>query len=157
MLDQSATRAILIEDALRSGGSRNKGVPLVNLLELMRERSAEEPYLSSIYFAGAEGDHPYFLLTDKFAAGISVLPQDLAKASKWKRHPHQTEVLFVLDGELIAELRQECGPVQHRLRVGDVLIIPPGTCHRVLTAENREAAYLFAKSNPVTEPRSEDC
>ncbi len=129
--DEFATRAQLIEDAYRRK-SESSVLSLASLAWLMRERSGEHPYLSSVYFAGAEVDHPYFLQNEKIAIGIAVLPEDAAKAGRWRRHTTQTEVIFVLEGEMVVEFRDSSSVTQHRLSVGQMLPIPPGVCHYVL-------------------------
>jgi len=153
------TRARLLQDAAHaaSANAAYGPIPSETLFRLMRERSAAHPYLSSLYFAGAERDHPYFLWTDKVALGVAVLPEDGPKAGRWRRHPHQTEMLIVLEGELIVEFRDTSAVTQHTGVVGSVFTIPPGTCHRVLAVEGTPAAYLFAKTHPVTEPRALEC
>ena len=153
------TRAQLLQDASHASSAdvAHSPIPIDVLLRLMRERSSAHPYLSSLYFAGAEGDHPYFLQTDGIAVGIAVLPEDAPKAGRWRRHPHQTEVLIVLEGELIVEFRDAGAETQHGGVMGTVVTIAPGTCHRVLAVKGQPAAYLFAKTHPVTEPRAEEC
>ena len=149
-------RTRLLVEAFRRGGQA--GVALGDLVAVMKEASASKDYLSSLYFAGAEGDHPYFLRNDRVAIGIAVLPEDAAKAGLRKRHPHQTEVIFVLDGVLRLEVATAGGqPVRRDLAQGDVYVIEPGACHRITPVEGREAAFLFVKTNPAQEPRGEDC
>jgi mannose-6-phosphate isomerase-like protein (cupin superfamily) len=155
-----AERKKLVRDAFTmdaSGSPTNGPIPLHRLVELMKVRSAGSSFLSSLYFAGAEGDHPYFLKTDSLAIGIAVLPEDNPKASRSKQHPHQTEVLFVLDGRINLEREIAGRTVTKILRRGDVEMISPGQCHRVTSVDNENACYLFAKSNPAQEPREEDC
>jgi quercetin dioxygenase-like cupin family protein len=152
-------RARLLQDAAQADSANAAHGPILSetLFRLMRERSAAHPYLSSLYFAGAESDHPYFLRTDKVALGIAVLPEDAPKAGRWRRHPHQTELLIVLEGELMVELRDTGVVTRHPGVAGTVFTIPPGTCHRILAVEGTPAAYLFAKTNPVAEPRAQEC
>ena len=99
------------------------------LVSLMRQRSQGKRFLSSIYFAGAEGDHPYFLKNDKFALGISVLPEDAPKAGISKCHPHQQEAIFVLNGTLCLEIKDSGKAVEKVLKGGDVYVIKKGQCH----------------------------
>ena len=107
-------------------------IPLDCLVSLMKERSAQQSFLSSLYFAGAEGDHPYFVKNERIAVGLSVLPEDRAKTELTKKHPHQQEVIFVLHGELILEVDENGTAVQKRLGVGSVSVIEKGQCHRIL-------------------------
>ena len=154
--DKYLERTRLLVEAFRRGGQT--GVALGDLVAVMKEESASKDYLSSLYFAGAEGDHPYFLRNDRVAMGLAVLPEDADKAGLRKRHPHQTEVIVVLDGTLRLEVTKNSGqPVQCVLAQGDVYVIEPGECHRILPVEGQDAAFLFIKTNPAQEPRGEDC
>jgi quercetin dioxygenase-like cupin family protein len=162
MEDAYIIRAKLIQDALEAGSPNGQRVlGLSTLIELLRERAKQDPSLSSLYFAGAEVDHPYFLQTEQVAIGFAILPEDRGRAAQWKRHPHQTEVILVLEGTILLEEsngnRDEIAST--RLDVGDVRLLSPGTCHRVTlwSSSATKATYLFLKSNPVAEPRAEAC
>ena len=94
MIDEKyIEREKVLNEASRRGGEQ--GVSLGDLVALMKETSASKRYLSSLYFAGAEGDHPYFLKNDRVAMGLAVLPEDAEKAGLSKRHPHQKEVIWL--------------------------------------------------------------
>jgi mannose-6-phosphate isomerase-like protein (cupin superfamily) len=135
----------------------SQSLSLENLVGLMRRESQLQPYLSSLYFAGADVDHPFFLENDRLALGISVLPQDAEKASQVKQHPHQTEVLFVLQGSL--ELHYGSPPdfSLRLLSADEHFVISPGVCHWITPAGSGEAVYLFVKTNAAQEPRSQPC
>ena len=138
--------------------SQEPGVSLGDLMALMKERSTSNGYLSSLYFAGAEGDHPYFLKNDRVAVGLAVLPEDAEKAGLSKRHPHQKEVIIVLDGVLRLEVMKQRGErVEINLAQGDLYVIEEGECHRITPVDGQDAAFLFVKTNPAQEPRGEDC
>jgi mannose-6-phosphate isomerase-like protein (cupin superfamily) len=129
-----------------------------DLVALMKKRSAAYPELSSLYFAGADCDHPYFLVNDRVALGIAVLPENEFRSSIAKQHPHQNETIIVLDGELCLDIRSPDGErVRTELKTGDLTTIPPGQCHRILAKDNANAAFLFVKTSPATEPRAEIC
>ena len=69
MIDEKyIEREKVLNEASRRGGEQ--GVSLGDLVALMKETSASKGYLSSLYFAGAEGDHPYFLKNDRVAMGL---------------------------------------------------------------------------------------
>jgi mannose-6-phosphate isomerase-like protein (cupin superfamily) len=127
-------------------------VALARLLALMRER-----HQSSLYFAGAEGDHPFFLQNDRIGLGLSVLPEDAAKAGLQKRHPHQDELIFVLDGALCLRIEKQGATVERVLRQGEVAWIRKGQCHCIEPLPDRKGAFLFVKTHPDREPRSESC
>lgn len=149
-------REKVLNEASRRGGEQ--GVSLGDLVALMKEGSASKSYLSSLYFAGAEGDHPYFLKNDRVAMGLAVLPEDAEKAGLSKRHPHQKEVIIVLDGVLHLEVVKQSGErVELDLTQGDLYVIEEGECHRITPVDGKDAAFLFVKTNPAQEPRGEDC
>ncbi len=106
--------ARLVRDAF------SEGLTLDSLVGLMRSRGP-----SSLYFAGADRDHPYFLHTDRIAIGLSALPEDEPKSKRPKRHPHQHEVIFVLDGALRLELLKDGQWQPIDLTAGQVKVIYP--------------------------------
>ena len=157
MIDEKylARTGVLFEAFRRSGGQE---VALGDLVAVMKEESRSKGYLSSLYFAGAEGDHPYFLKNDRVAMGLAVLPEDAEKAGLSKRHPHQKEVIIVLDGTLHLEVVKQSGErVELDLCRGDLYVIEEGECHRITPVNDQDAAFLFVKTNPAQEPRGEDC
>ncbi|HEX7186045.1 MAG TPA: cupin domain-containing protein [Thermoanaerobaculia bacterium] len=148
-----AKRESLVLEASLSG----EGVLLDRLLSLMRREGEANKNLASLYFAGADVDHPFFLKNDKVAVGLSVLPQDSEKAGISKRHPHQKEVLFILDGSLQLEIDSGGEARRELLREGDVFLIPEGQCHRIRPAGDQPGAFLFVKTRPARQPRGEVC
>jgi quercetin dioxygenase-like cupin family protein len=150
------TRTRLLE-AARAAAGEDGAIPIGALLRLMRAASAAHPYLSSLYFAGAEGDHAYALQTEAVALGVAVLPEDAAKAGRWKRHPHQTEVMVGLEGAFTLETRSGDAVERRRIEPGGCAVIPPDVCHRVVALDGAPAAFLFVKTNPAREPRAHDC
>ena len=130
---------------------------LDDLLREMRSASVQAPFLSSLYFSGADVDHPFFLKSDDIALGLAVLPQDAEKAGQAKRHPHQTEVIFVLDGSLRLLYQSHDKTEARVLKRGDYFAISKNVCHWVEPVEGVEAAYLFVKTAPARQPREEDC
>jgi mannose-6-phosphate isomerase-like protein (cupin superfamily) len=144
-------RQELVENAFSAGMS------LQQLAAHMRLRSHNNPVLSSLYFAGADRDHPYFLHTDRVAVGIAVLPEDEPKSIIAKKHPHQTEIVVVLDGEMYLDTPTDGTWHPTDLAAGGVKVIPPGECHRIRSKENKEAAFLFIKTHPAEGPREEPC
>jgi mannose-6-phosphate isomerase-like protein (cupin superfamily) len=158
MMDQVRTaKETLLENALRESvaGGGTGAVDLDILLGLMKQASREPALqpLSCLYFAGAFDDHRYFLHNRAVAIGLAVLPEDSEKAGQRKAHPHQQEIMVVLRGRLRVELEGE----SLEKVAGDVLVIDPGRCHRVLPINDEDAAYLFIKTWPAREPREVDC
>src|SRR5208283_1680558 len=127
--EQYRARERLLNDAFTGSRGRGDGfmtISLDYLVSLMKERSREKNFLSSIYFAGAEGDHPYFLKNERVAVGLSVLPEDRAKTEISKRHPKQQEVIFVLNGSLLLEREQRGGVISEELETGTMRVIEKG-------------------------------
>ena len=127
---------------------------LESLVSAMRQGSGKDPRLTSLYFAGADVDHPYFLKTDALAIGIAVLPEDAEKARKPKRHPHQTEVIFVLEGSLTLH---RVGERDRVLAKHEHFVIEQDVCHWVTPVAGQKAVFVFVKTNPAQEPRGVDC
>lgn len=130
---------------------------LESLISAMKEKSKVNKYLSSIYFAGKDGDHPYSIQNDKIAVGISVLPEDKEKSYVSKYHEHQQEIIVVIDGTILLELKTENGISENVLNQGDVFVIEKKQCHRISSVKDQDAAFMFIKTNPAHEPRSNDC
>ena len=86
-----------------------------------------------------------------------MLPQDAAKAGQAKRHPHQTEVIVLLEDSLRLVCRSDDRTEVKVLRRGDHFAIPKDVCHWVEPVAGIDAAYLFVKTAPAREPREEDC
>jgi mannose-6-phosphate isomerase-like protein (cupin superfamily) len=147
------------ENLLRAAFQEAERGPVVldRLLALMKEQSLKVEHLSSLYFAGAEGDHPFFLKSDRVALGLSVLPEDAAKAGLRKRHPHQDELIFVLAGALRLRVEEEGATVEKELGKGEVAWIKKGQCHCIEPIRGGDSAFLFVKTDPGHEPRSESC
>ena len=138
-----------------SGNGTGLAIDLGGLVSQMKEASREWPFLSSLYFAGSDVDHPYFLETDSIAIGLAVLPEDAAKARQRKRHPHQFELIFVLEGSLC--LYTDAAPLFRVMQKGDIHEIGKGVCHWITPHDNNDAVYLFVKTDPAREPRGIDC
>jgi mannose-6-phosphate isomerase-like protein (cupin superfamily) len=157
---QFDTRLTLLKDAWlpRQDGTRLiQSVALHRLISFMKTRSTTHPYLSSMYFAGAEVDHPFFLENNKVAIGLSVLPEDAGKSAVPKRHPLQSEIIVVIQGALT--LHHDKGGIADHLTLteDECFIIDKGVCHWITSIDKTDAAYLFIKTNPSEEPRSASC
>lgn len=144
-------------EANRSHGGDTGLIKLKDLLREMRSEAKNCAGLASLYFAGADLDHPYFLRNKRIAVGLAVLPEGADKAKAAKRHPHQTEVLVVLEGSLRLFCRVGAKINEQILKRGDHFVIPKNTCHWVEPVDGGDAAYLFLKTNPAEEPREEPC
>lgn len=160
---QSPEYEIRKDVILTAWGERWTNDRLIQSLDLnklilgMKENSHVNPYLSSLYFSGSDVDHPYFLENTKLAIGLAVLPEDSLKAGTLKRHPHQTEIIIVLQGSLCLHYKKNDDIAEKVLNEGDSFVIAKGICHGVYCADESDAAYLFIKTNPSEEPRSQPC
>jgi Arc/MetJ-type ribon-helix-helix transcriptional regulator/quercetin dioxygenase-like cupin family protein len=150
-------RARLLEQAWRNGTQNHAGpaaLTLPALVAAMRASSQCDQPSTSMYFAGADVDHPYFLQSDALGIGIAVLPEDAAKALTRKRHPHQVEVVFVLDGALRLHVEANAPVI---LQKGDHYVIGKNVCHWVTPIENQSGVFAFVKTNPAQQPRGVSC
>lgn len=102
-------------------------------------------------------DQPFFLENSKISAGLSVLTEDVPNAGKAKRHPEQTEAIIVIQGMLCLHHGVDGTMQQTILRQGEYFLIGKGICHWNSCMDDIDAAYLFMKTNPSKEPRSEPC
>ncbi len=113
-----------------------------------------------IYLAGTRLDNNFTLGSTDLGLAISVLPEDGPKAATPAYHPGSTELYVVIQGELVLESLED-GIVRSRpYRQHDVVVIPPGQCHRVRRQPGTQAASLIVKTNLAFEPgvvRCPDC
>jgi quercetin dioxygenase-like cupin family protein len=150
-------RQHLLEEAWQKSFERGTECPFVDLFVLVdciKKSCIDNRFLSSLYFAGADVDHPYFLKNEAIAIGMAVFPEDAGKAGHPKRHPHQVEVVFVLQGSLNIFWGQKNHPQTRVLREGDFHVIEKDICHWFTPLDGIQSCYLFVKTNPVKEPRS---
>jgi quercetin dioxygenase-like cupin family protein len=157
--EKRAARKRILETVWNISAERGDECPSVDLDTLVagiRKSCTDSPFLSSLYFAGADVDHSYFLKNDAIAVGLSVLPEDAEKAGHPKRHPHQVEVVFVLQGSLRLCLGKKAGGRSRVLTRGDHHVIEKGVRHWITPHEDDRAVFVFVKTNPAEEPRIED-
>lgn len=140
---------------LKSG--KKQAIDLQHLIDIMKEKSQIHPYLSSIYFAGSDVDHPFFLKNTKVAFGIAILPEDNEKAGIPKRHPRQIEIIIVIKGSLSLLYDQDDQIKEQIIKENECFVIDKGICHWITSVDEGDAAYIFIKTNPSEEPRSYLC
>ena len=153
-------REKILKDAFlmsQSSSKIAKPIELKHLIDLIKKRCSDNEFLSSLYFAGSIGDHPYFIKNDKIAIGLSVLPEDSKKAGKIKLHPEQTEIIIVIDGSILLEVEEKEVIVKKVLTSGDYFTIDKNTCHKISAVDNQDSAFVFIKTNPNVEPNSLEC
>jgi mannose-6-phosphate isomerase-like protein (cupin superfamily) len=76
--------------------------------------------------------------TMKLAPGKSSGP-------KGNEHPKSDQVLFVVEGEILAEVGEE----KTTLRKGDVVIVPAGVAHRFVNRSGSDAMTINVYTPPA--------
>ena len=131
------------------------GSPHSRLSELLKHMRANGE--AAVYLCGTRLDSKYGFGSNDLSYAISVLPRDGPKAAEPGYHPGSTEVYVVFQGSLVMDIvkqgyleTQNCGQF-------DVLVLPPGQCHRVRFEVERPAASFIVKTNPHHEPKAVRC
>ena len=128
---------------------------LDGLLDLMR-RSGE----AALYLCGSRVDHAHCLGSEDVGLLLSVLPQDAAKAAVPGFHPGSTEVYVTFQGRLAMQCLEHPRVVEKSVAQHEVLMIPPGQCHRVRYDAAAASASVIVKTNLRHKPgvvRCDDC
>jgi hypothetical protein len=133
----------------------NPAHSLDGLLELMRWSGN-----GAVYLAGTRLDNDYCFGSTDVGILLSILPEDGCKAAEPGYHPGSTEVYVTFQGSLVMEYL-DAGEVRARtVSADDVLVLPPGRCHRVRYDPQRRAASLIVKTRLDVKPgvvRCDDC
>jgi mannose-6-phosphate isomerase-like protein (cupin superfamily) len=114
----------------------------------------------TIYLCGRRLDNEYCFGSDDLGLLISKLPKGGAKAGIPGYHPGSTETWVILQGGLTLGWLDQGELRSKSYSRSDVVVIPPGQCHRVDDAFGREAASLIVKTNLRHEPgvvRCQEC
>jgi hypothetical protein len=128
---------------------------LDELLRLMRCSGQ-----TAIYLSGTRLDHDQCFGSDDVGMLLSVLPQDAPKAAEPGYHPGSTEVYVTFQGSLVVEYLEDGRVREKTLGGNEVLVLPPGQCHRVRFDPQREAASVIVKTSLSAKPgvvRCADC
>jgi mannose-6-phosphate isomerase-like protein (cupin superfamily) len=88
---------------------------------------------------------------------LSLLPEDGRKAAEPGYHPGSTEVYVTFQGSLVMECLVDGDVRDTTVVTNDVLILPPGQCHRVRHDRHGRAASLIVKTNLGARPRVVRC
>ena len=131
------------------------GHSLNELLRLMRAKG-----ISSVYLCGTRLDSDLCFGSNDLGLAISVLPEDARKAAEPGYHPGSTEVYVVFQGSFVIEMLDNGLIREETPGQFNVVVIPPGQCHRVLNKPEQEAASIIVKTNLHHEPgvvRCADC
>ena len=120
---------------------------LDELLRLMRRTGQ-----SAVYLAGSRLDNDYCFGSGDVGMLLSVLPENASKAAEPGYHPGSVEVYVTFQGSLVMEVLEDGQVRDKRAGRNQVLVIPPGRCHRVRPDAGREAASLIVKTNLSHQP-----
>ena len=115
---------------------------LDGLLGLMR-RTGE----AALYLCGSRVDNATCFGSEDVGFLLSVLPQDAAKAAVPGFHPGSTEVYVTFQGRLAMQCLENQRVVEKSVAHNDVLILPPGQCHRVRYDAGAASASLIVKTS----------
>jgi mannose-6-phosphate isomerase-like protein (cupin superfamily) len=119
---------------------------LDNLLAAMRRTNQPAVYLS-----GTRLDNDYCFGSLDVGVLFSVLPED-GHAPTPGFHPGSTEVYATFQGSLVMECLENGQVVDKAVAAGEVLVLPPGQCHRVRRDPDQKAASVILKTNLRYEP-----
>ncbi len=119
---------------------------LDSLLHWMR--SCAKP---AIWLFGGRVDNDFCFGSKEVGMLLSVLPED-AHAGVPGYHPGSTETYVTLEGSLVMDCLEGGNLVHHTVAGNDVLVIPPGTCHRVRAPQNSRSSSMIVKTNLKSEP-----
>jgi hypothetical protein len=108
----------------------------------------------AIYLLGSRLDNDFCLGSDELGALLSVLPADGDKAGVPGYHPGSTEIYTTFRGQLtMACLDADRRAVQDRISTqSEIVVLPPGQCHRVRNASMTRAASFIVKTNLAHRP-----
>jgi quercetin dioxygenase-like cupin family protein len=85
----------------------------------------------------------------KCQAATMTLAPGKASGPKGNEHPQSEQVLFVVEGEILAEVGDE----RKTLRKGDVVIVPAGAAHRFVNHSESTAVTLNVYTPPAYDAR----
>jgi mannose-6-phosphate isomerase-like protein (cupin superfamily) len=99
----------------------------------MRPKRIDKPWGYELLFAR----------TDRYAGKVIVIQQ--GECLSYQYHRHKEETLYLHEGRLRLVIDRGGGRDELDLHAGEVVHLPPGTCHRF---EARETSVLFEVSTP---------
>jgi len=79
----------------------------------------------------------------KTQTALMTLKPGQSSGEEPEAHEKSEQVLLVLEGEVVAEIEGE----RKTMKTRDVVIIPPGTCHK-FTNESKEPVVTFNTYSP---------
>ena len=98
--------------------------------------------------ANIRDGHKWFAVlctSRKSQVATMTLAPGKSSGPKGNEHPKSEQVLFVVEGEVFAEVGQE----KATLRKGDVVIVPPGAPHRFVNESGSPAVTLNVYAPPA--------
>jgi hypothetical protein len=111
----------------------------------------------AVYLCGTRVDNEYCFGSEDLGLLISKYPKGGAKAGVPGYHPGSTETWVILQGRLTLGWLDEGGLRSRTCSRSDVVVLPPGVCHRALDASSRVAAALIVKTNLRHKPGVARC
>jgi len=95
------------------------------------------------------GDWFRVLMTSKKSqVATMTLAPGKSSGPRGNEHPKSEQVLFVVEGEVLAEIGEE----KQTLRKGDVVIVPAGADHRFVNHSGSPALTLNVYAPPAYDP-----
>jgi len=125
---------------------------LDELLSLMR-RSGQ----TAVYLSGTRLDNDHCFGSTDVGMLFSILPQDAQKAAEPGYHPGSTEVYVTFQGSLVMECLEDGQVRDQTVGANEVLVLPPGQCHRVRFDAHRQAASVIVKTSLSAKPSVVRC
>lgn len=84
----------------------------------------------------------------KSQVATMTLAPGKSSGPKGNEHPHSEQVLYVVEGEILAEIGEE----KVMLRKGDAVIVPAGTPHRFVNHAASPAVTFNIYAPPAYDP-----
>lgn len=145
--DKYAAQSDIVRQALATPAHS-----LDELLRLMRQSGNP-----AVYIAGTRLDNDYCFGSTDVGILLSLLPEDAQKAAEPGYHPGSTEVYITFQGNLVMECLQDGRVSDRDVGGGEVLVLPPGQCHRVRYDAQGHAASIIVKTGLKAKPSVVRC
>ena len=89
---------------------------------------------------------------EKSQTAMMTLQPGEESGPKGNDHPKSEQVLYVVSGEVVAEVGNET----RTLKAGDVVVVPPGVSHRFSNASKRPAVTFNVYAPPAYDADEEE-
>ena len=112
---------------------------------------------TAVYLSGTRLDNDHCFGSTDVGMLFSILPQDAQKAAEPGYHPGSTEVYVTFQGSLVMECLEDGQVRDQTVGANEVLVLPPGQCHRVRFDAHRQAASVIVKTSLSAKPSVVRC